>query len=85
MKTAMRRMHEALAERVKNASSERERYLWSLVKLILQVHDEVIGQCPRVLIPEVKDIVEIAMSGAASLDVPLTATCEFGQCWDFIH
>jgi DNA polymerase I-like protein with 3'-5' exonuclease and polymerase domains len=85
MKTAMRRMHRAFKLKIENATSPRERHLWSLVKLILQIHDEIVGQCPRVLIPEVKEIVEWAMCGAASLDVPLTAACAFGQSWDFIH
>ena len=85
MKTAMRRIHRAIQDKRRNNSSPKGRELWSKVKLLLQVHDEIVGQTPRVLVPEVKRLVEDGMCGAASLLVPLTATCEFGQNWDLIH
>lgn len=62
-----------------------EKKLWRKTKLLIQVHDELVGECPAVLKPEIKEMVDRNMKGAASLRVPLDAGCKFGQNWDDIH
>ncbi|MGM9662529.1 MAG: DNA polymerase, partial [Oscillospiraceae bacterium] len=50
-------------------------------KLILQVHDELIVECPEDEAEQVKRLLEEEMEGAASLRVPLTAEAHSGKNW----
>ena len=50
-------------------------------KLILQVHDELIVECPEKEADEVMEILVREMSGAASLSIPLTAEAKIGRSW----
>ncbi len=50
-------------------------------KLILQVHDELIVECPEELAPQVATLVSSAMEKVASLSVPLTAEAKWGKSW----
>ncbi len=50
-------------------------------KLLLQVHDELIVECPEEIAEEVSALVSREMRSVASLDVPLTAEAKFGKSW----
>ena len=50
-------------------------------KLLLQVHDELIVECPEEIAPEVAELVSAQMENVAQLDVPLTAEAKIGKSW----
>ena len=50
-------------------------------KLILQVHDELIVECPEEMAAEVAALVSREMEQVASLNVPLTAEAKWGKSW----
>ena len=50
-------------------------------RLILQIHDELIVECPETEEEIVKKILREEMEGAASLSVPLTADAMAGKSW----
>ena len=50
-------------------------------ELLLQVHDELIVECPEAIAPQVADLVSREMEQVASLSVPLTAEAKFGKSW----
>ena len=49
--------------------------------LLLQVHDELIVECPEGIAQEVAALVSREMENVASLSVPLTAEAKFGKSW----
>ena len=63
--------------RVENALNEQ----YPDAKLLLQVHDELIVECPETIAPEVAALVSREMENVASLSVPLTAEAKFGKSW----
>jgi len=73
MKLAMIRLDESLAERKKKA------------KLIIQVHDEVVLDCPEHEMQSVREIVvesmEKAFDGIIEMSVPLKVNVETGRNW----
>ena len=50
-------------------------------QLILQVHDELIVECPEEIAPEVATLVSREMEQVATLKVPLTAEAKWGKSW----
>jgi DNA polymerase-1 len=50
-------------------------------KLLLQVHDELIVECPEEIATEVAGLISREMEGIAALNVPLTAEAKFGKSW----
>ena len=50
-------------------------------KLILQVHDELIVECPENEAETVMEILVHEMSSAAQLSIPLTAEAKIGKSW----
>ena len=54
-------------------------------KLILQVHDELICECPDAEAQQVMAILEEEMEKAVSLAVPLTAEAKCGHSWAEAH
>ncbi len=54
-------------------------------RLILQVHDELICECPEDEAQRVADILREEMSGAAQLSVPLTVEAKTGRSWAEAH
>ena len=54
-------------------------------KLILQVHDELICECPEDEAEKVAQILREEMSGAAKLSVPLTVDAKTGHSWAEAH
>lgn len=50
-------------------------------RLILQVHDELIVECPQEIAPEVAQLVSRQMEQVAQLRVPLLAEAKWGKSW----
>jgi DNA polymerase-1 len=50
-------------------------------KLILQVHDELIVECPEHMAPQVAQVISREMENVAQLSVPLTAEAKWGNSW----
>ena len=69
IKLAMIRVDQALAKEYPQA------------RLLLQVHDELIVECPEEIAPEVAKVVSREMEGIAALKVPLTAEAKIGKSW----
>ena len=73
MKLAMVNVHRRLKEEALEA------------KLILQVHDELIVECPQAEAERVKELLEYEMEHAAELSVPLIAEAKIGHSWAEAH
>ena len=69
IKLAMIRVDKALREHYPEA------------KLILQVHDELIVECPEKMAAEVAALVSREMEQVANLDETLTAEAKYGKSW----
>ena len=69
IKLAMVRVEQALNEKYPEA------------KLLLQVHDELIVECPAKLAEPVAALVSRQMEQVATLRVPLTAEAKYGKSW----
>jgi DNA polymerase-1 len=69
IKLAMIRVDAALREQFPQA------------KLILQVHDELIVECPEEIAAQVAALVSREMEQVAVLNVPLTAEAKWGKSW----
>ena len=69
MKLAMIKMDHVLEERQLRS------------RLILQVHDEVVLECPESEAPSVLELVREAMESAMELTVPLTVNAAMGKHW----
>ena len=54
-------------------------------KLILQVHDELIVECPEEEAERVRDILKYEMEHTAELAVPLTVDAHIGHSWAEAH
>ena len=50
-------------------------------RLLLQVHDELIVECPQGIATEVAALISSQMEGIASLSVPLVAEAKWGKSW----
>ena len=50
-------------------------------KLLLQVHDELIVECPEDIAHDVAKLISHEMEHVARLDVPLTAEAKIGKSW----
>jgi DNA polymerase-1 len=50
-------------------------------RLLLQVHDELVLECPEALAQKTADLARATMEGAASLAVPLTVDVGQGRNW----
>jgi DNA polymerase-1 len=69
IKLAMIRVDHALRETYPSA------------KLILQVHDELIVECPEEIAQQVASLVSEQMQQVAQLSVPLVAEAKWGKSW----
>ena len=54
-------------------------------RMLLQVHDELIIECPVGEAAQVKQLLEEEMTGAAELSVPLRVHVEDGKSWGEMH
>ena len=50
-------------------------------RLLLQVHDELIVECPEEIASDVAALVSSEMEHVAKLNVPLTAEAKIGKSW----
>ena len=50
-------------------------------KLLLQVHDELIVECPETIASQVAELVSREMQNVAALSVPLQAEAKYGKSW----
>ena len=50
-------------------------------KLLLQVHDELIVECPESIASQVAELISRQMQSVAQLNVPLTAEAKYGKSW----
>ncbi|MDR3172956.1 MAG: DNA polymerase I [Treponema sp.] len=57
----------------------------SPAKLLLQVHDELILECPKAEAPAAAELVRTVMEGAVSLSIPLRVSVETGKRWGDFH
>ncbi len=69
IKLAMIRVENALREHFPEA------------KLLLQVHDELIVECPKAIASDVAALVSREMQSVATLSVPLQAEAKIGESW----
>ena len=69
IKLAMIRVDRALEENFPDA------------KLLLQVHDELIVECPEGIAEQVAELISREMEQVASLQVPLSAEAKWGSSW----
>jgi len=69
IKLAMIRVEKALTETFPEA------------KLLLQVHDELIVECPEEMALQVAELISREMQNVAQLKVPLTAEAKYGKSW----
>ena len=69
IKLAMIRIENALAQS------------YPAAKLLLQVHDELIVECPEEIASEVAALLSHEMEQVAKLDVPLQAEAKWGKSW----
>jgi len=70
MKIAMARVHRALHESDLHA------------RVLLQVHDELVAEVPRLEVDRMARLLGDEMSGAYELDVPLVVDVRAGPNWD---
>lgn len=54
---------------------------WAKVRQVLQVHDELVVEAPKVLAEEAKAMVKSAMEDVIKLSVPLIADVGMGETW----
>ncbi|MBR4990596.1 MAG: DNA polymerase I, partial [Oscillospiraceae bacterium] len=69
IKLAMIRVEQALNENFPEA------------ELLLQVHDELIVECPEAIADEVAELISREMQAVAQLNVPLVAEAKTGKSW----
>ncbi len=69
IKLAMLRVDKALTQEFPEA------------QLLLQVHDELIVECPEEIAPQVAALMSREMTGVATLQVPLLAEAKWGESW----
>ncbi len=69
IKLAMIRVEKALNEHFPEA------------QLLLQVHDELIVECPEAIAPQVAELISREMQGVAQLSIPLMAEAKTGKSW----
>ena len=69
IKLAMIRVNKALTEKFPEA------------KLLLQVHDELIVECPEEIAQQVAELISCEMEQVAQLKVPLLAEAKWGNSW----
>ncbi|MGB0396575.1 MAG: DNA polymerase, partial [Flavobacteriaceae bacterium] len=54
-------------------------------KMLLQVHDELVFECPKAELDTLRQLVQTEMENAYTLQVPLTVDIGVGQNWLEAH
>ena len=73
VKQAMIKVHSELSQKFPEA------------KLLLQVHDELIAECPENQAEEVANLIKTTMESVINLSVPLKVSVETGKRWGEFH
>ncbi len=73
------------ADIIKIAMIELDKKLPENAKIILQIHDELLIECPENIFEEVKKIVKVVMENCCNLNVPLTVDIGYGKNWSEAH
>ncbi len=73
VKIAMIKVHRSLREKMPE------------VKMLLQVHDELIFEAPQASVPKAMDLIKDEMEHAVRLDVPLRVSVESATSWGDMH
>jgi DNA polymerase-1 len=76
------------ADIVKTAMLNLDKRLFSEksnARLLLQVHDELILECPKNEAAEAAKLIRAEMEQAAKLNIPLRISVETGSCWGDFH
>ena len=73
VKQAMIKVHSELSQKFPEA------------KLLLQVHDELIAECPENQAEQVAELIKTTMESVISLSVPLKVSVETGKRWGEFH
>jgi DNA polymerase I - 3''-5'' exonuclease and polymerase domains len=73
VKIAMIKIHRALATQMPE------------VRMLLQVHDELIFEAPESSVPAAIDLIKEEMEHAVQLDVPLRVSVESAISWGDMH
>lgn len=73
IKLAMVAIHETLSEQYPD------------VKMIMQVHDELVFEVPKHLAEEIQALVVKEMESVLDLSVPIKVEAHYGQNWDEAH
>jgi len=55
------------------------------IRMIMQVHDELVFEVPEAMVESASDIIKNSMASAASLSVPLIVDVGIGKNWDEAH
>jgi DNA polymerase-1 len=50
-------------------------------KMLLQVHDEIVLECPKDELEKTAKIVKETMANAYQLDIPLSTEAKYGDNW----
>lgn len=87
MKTAMIKIWRHI-RRMISKSSKAISKKWMMVKMLLQIHDEIILEGPRCLENEIKEMIKREMEGVVNprgFSVPLVVDAKSGRTWRDIH
>lgn len=64
-----------------NSSQAQNEAQWSETRMLLQIHDELVFECPIEQAAAVRDMVVAEMEGAMELCVPLKVDAHIGVNW----
>jgi DNA polymerase I-like protein with 3'-5' exonuclease and polymerase domains len=85
IKLAMIRIFEYRNKKIAT-SPPAEAALWKQVKFLIQVHDELIFECPKAIKDEMCLLVKTSMEGVATgMRIPFVADTRAGRTWDELH
>ena len=86
MKASMINIFKERNQRRENARPA-ERKLWDRVRILLQIHDEILLEAPVALQGEITDMIKRNMEsvGNGKLLVPLAVDVKMGTNWDHVH
>jgi len=73
VKIAMIKVHRVLQEKMPE------------VRMLLQVHDELIFEAPQTSVPKAMELIKDEMEHAVRLDVPLRVSVESATSWGDMH
>jgi DNA polymerase-1 len=73
VKIAMIKVHRALQEKMPE------------VRMLLQVHDELIFEAPQTSVPKAMELIKDEMEHAVQLDIPLRVSVESATSWGDMH